>query len=153
MKKSLFSSAVLIPVILLSINLFSQNLPDNSRKINEAQITENLLIGIQSCNKGLCASCTYLLGKFCCKKSVIPLLSLLHNAECEEIRILAALSLVKIGDGRGVYAVKRAALFDESDRVKRLCNLFYKAFLAGKISDPTNIEDIPFLEEKVIAEK
>ncbi len=153
MKKLLISSVFLISVIFLNINLFSQNLPDNSRKINETQITQNLLIGIQSCNKGLCASCTYLIGELRCQKSTIPLLSLLHNAPCEEIRILAALSLIKIGDERGLYGVKRAAVFDESERVKRLCNLFYKAFLAGKISDPANIEDIQFLKEKVIAEK
>ena len=65
---------------------------------------------------------------------MIPLLGLLHNAECEEIRILAALSLCKIGDARGLYAVKRAAIFDDSERVKRLCDLFYKAVYSGKVA-------------------
>lgn len=152
MKRSLFSLVVIMPVILLNINMFSQNLPEHSSKMNEAQITKNLLIGIQSCNKGLCASCTYLLGKFCCKKSVVPLLSLLHNAKCEEIRILAALSLVKIGDGRGVFAVKRAAVFDESERVKKLCNLFYKAYLTGKVTDKIFFEDLQKANVPVIAE-
>lgn len=153
MKKSAFYLVALISIFLLNINLLSQNLPNHSIKLNEDQITENLLIGIQSCNKGLTASCTYLLGKFCCKKSVVPLLSLLHNAECEEIRILAALSLIKIGDGRGVYAVKRAAIFDESERVKRLCNQFYKAFLAGKVTDQMYFEDPQNSNQPVIAEK
>lgn len=153
MKKPIFYLAVLIPIILLNINLLPQNLPNHSIKVNQDQITENLLIGIQSCNKGLCASCIYLLGEFQCQKSTISLLSLLHNSPCEEIRILAALSLIKIGDGRGIYAVKRAAIFDESERVKRLCNLFYKAFLAGKVSDTTNFKNSPILIEKVIAEK
>ncbi len=110
--------------------------------MNENQISENLLIGIQSGNKGLCASSTYLIGELCCKKGVIPLLTLLHNADCEEIRILAALSLVKIGDARGIFAVKRAAIYDNSDRVKRLCNLFYKATLAGNTYLSPMLENI-----------
>ena len=134
MKKSTLISIILTTIILFSATLFSQPVPKRTIQMNEAQISENLLIGINSCNKGLCASCTYLIGELCCKKSVIPLLSLLHNAECEEIRILAALSLCKIGDARGVFAVKRAAIFDESQRVKRLCDLFYKATVAGKVS-------------------
>jgi hypothetical protein len=133
MKKFLPLSVVLTSVILLSANIYSQPAPKRSIQLNETQITENLLVGMQSDNKGLIASCTYLIGELSYKKGVIPLLSLLHNAESEEIRILAALSLCKIGDARGVYAVKRAGIFDENERVKRLCNLFYKATITGKI--------------------
>jgi len=105
--------------------------------MNVDQIFENLLAGAKSCNKGLCSSCAYLMGEFCCKKAVIPLMKLLHDAECEEVRILAALSLCKIGDARGVYAVKRSAVFDESQRVKRLCTIFYNAYLAGDTTTQT----------------
>lgn len=132
MKKLMLVFLVLTTVILFSATLYSQPVPKRSIQLNESQISENLLIGMKSCNKGLCASCTYLIGELCCKKGVIPLLSLLHNAECEEIRILAALSLCKIGDARGIYAVKRAAIFDESKRVQRLCNIFYKATVYEK---------------------
>ena len=133
MKKFSFFLTILLAVLLFSVNLFSQPVPKRSIQMNETQISENLLIGTQSNNKGLCASSTYLLGELCCKKSVIPLLSLLHNAKCEEIRILAALSLIKIGDARGIYAVKQAAIYDESERVKKLCNLFYRATIAGDV--------------------
>lgn len=133
MKKFSLFLIILLAVLLFSVNLFSQPIPKRSTQMNETQISENLLIGMQSGNKGLCASSTYLLGELCCKKSVIPLLSLLHDAECEEIRILAALSLCKIGDARGIYAVKRAAIYDDSERVKKLCNLFYKATIAGDV--------------------
>jgi hypothetical protein len=131
MKKYLLFLMVPLTVLLYSVTLFSQPVPKRSIQLNENQISENLLIGMQSGNKGLCASSTYLIGELCCKKGVIPLLSLLHNAKCEEIRILAALSLVKLGDARGIFAVKRAAIYDDSERVRRLCNLFYKASLAG----------------------
>lgn len=142
MKKSSFFIMILLAVLLFSVTLFSQPVPKRSIQMNENQISENLLIGIQSGNKGLCASSTYLIGELCCKKGVIPLLTLLHNADCEEIRILAALSLVKIGDARGIFAVKRAAIYDNSDRVKRLCNLFYKATLAGNTYLSPMLENI-----------
>jgi hypothetical protein len=141
MKKFILVSVVLTAFILFSANLFSQPVPKRSIQMNENQIFENLLIGTKSCNKGLCASCVYMMGELCCEKSVIPLLSLLHNAECEEIRILAALSLCKIGDARGIYAVKRAAIFDESERVKRVCSQFYKATIAGKIPSKSFLEN------------
>ena len=134
MKKLTLVYIILITVILFDAILYSQPVPMRSIQMIENQISENLLIGMKSNNKGLCASSTYLAGELCCKKGVIPLLSLLHNSECEEIRILAALSLCKIGDARGIYAVKRAAIFDESPRVKRLCDLFYKATVSGKVS-------------------
>lgn len=134
MKKLALISVVLTAFILFSASLFSQPVPKRSIQMNEDQIFENLLIGAKSCNKGLCGSCVYLMGELRSQKSVIPLLSLLHSAECEEIRILAALSLCKIGDARGIYAVKRAAIFDESRRVKKLCDLFYKATISGKLS-------------------
>jgi hypothetical protein len=141
MKKFILVSVVLTAFILFSANLFSQPVPKRSIQMNENQIFENLLIGTKSCNKGLCASCVYMMGELCCEKSVIPLLSILHNAECEEIRILAALSLCKIGDARGVFAVKRSAIFDESERVKRLCDLFYRATIAGKIPTKSFLEN------------
>lgn len=133
MKNILFFLIVLLTILILGPKLYSQPVPMRSIQLNESQISENLLIGINSCNKGLCASCTYLIGELCCSKGVIPLMSMLHNAEYEEIRILAALSLCKIGDARGIYAVKRAAIFDESSRVKRLCALFYNASKSGNV--------------------
>lgn len=142
MKKFLLVSVILTTVILFSANFYSQPIPKRSIQMNENQILENLLIGMKSYNKGLCASSTYLLGELCIRKGVIPLLSLLHNAECEEVRILAALSLCKIGDARGIYAVKRACIYDESERVKKLCNLFYKATIAGKVSVKPLLETI-----------
>lgn len=142
MKKFLLVFVILTTVILFSANFYSQPVPKRSIQMNENQILENLLIGMKSCNKGLCASSTYLLGELCSRKGVIPLLSLLHNAECEEVRILAALSLCKIGDARGIYAVKRACIYDESESVKKLCNLFYKATIAGKVSVKPLLETI-----------
>ena len=41
---------------------------------------------------------------------------------------MAALALTRIGDGRGVFAVKRAAIFDSSERVQQKCAFFVNAY-------------------------
>ncbi|MCK5573290.1 MAG: HEAT repeat domain-containing protein [Bacteroidetes bacterium] len=89
----------------------------------------NLLIAIQSDNEGLRESATYLLGEFKCEKAVLPLMSILRGSESESSRIVAALALCRIGDSRGVYAVKRAALFDDSPEVQNRCAWFYNAYV------------------------
>ena len=134
MKNYLYFLITFLAILLFTANLLSQPLPERKKSLDVSAISENLLNGIESCNKGLCASSVYLAGELCCQKNVIPLLKLLHDSECEEIRILAALSLCKIGDARGIYAIKRAAIFDQSERVKRLCGLFYMAFITEKVS-------------------
>ena len=88
--------------------------------------------GLNNENIGLQAGCAYMLGEVCCDKSVVGLLDLLHNGRTEELRILAALSLYKIGDTRGLFAIKQAIRFDESKRVSRMCEIFYRAHLKEK---------------------
>lgn len=127
-------------LILFSVSVFAQNTLPTPKKINQEQIMQSLLMGTCSGNKGLCAGCTYMLGELCCKKSVVPLMAILHNSPCEEIRILAALSLTKIGDARGLYAVKRAITFDDSERVRRMCSIFFRASLAGEVKSESKAQ-------------
>jgi hypothetical protein len=133
---SFFTAAL---VMLASVISYSQNAPP-VKSVTQEQIVETLIMGMNTCNKGLCAGCTYMAGELCCEKSVIPLMSILHNAPCEELRILAALSLTKIGDARGIYAVKRAIEFDDSERVQRMCSIFYRAYAAGKLTNDSSIK-------------
>jgi len=114
--------------LLLSFQTLPQEIADQNISAKEACI-KTLLEGINSDNRGLQAGCTYMLGELCCDRSVITLLDVLHNNPSEELRILAALSLYKIGDSRGLYAIKQAIKFDESDRVSRLCKKFYSAYM------------------------
>jgi len=92
-------------------------------------IKKSLLLGVESENLGLQSSAAYMLGEFCCDEAVIPLLKILHNNPYEEMRIMAALSLYKIGDSRGIFAIRQAIKFDESTRVRNLCDKFYRAYL------------------------
>ena len=119
--------------ILLFTQTFSQEIADKDIPPKENCI-KTLIQGINSDNPGLKAGCIYMIGELCCDKGVVTLLDILHSNPSEELRILAALSLYKINDSRGIYAIKRAIKFDESERVSRLCKTFYKAYLQDKKS-------------------
>jgi hypothetical protein len=41
---------------------------------------------------------------------------------------VAALALTRIGDSRGVYAVKRATTFDASEQVQKKCAFFVNEY-------------------------
>ena len=128
--------------VSLTILLFTQTL---SQEIEEKKITpkenciKTLIQGINSDNPGLKASCIYMIGELCCDRGVVTLLDILHSNPSEEMRILAALSLYKINDSRGIFAIKQAIRFDESERVKRLCETFYKAYLQDTNSSTLDI--------------
>ena len=117
--------------ILLFSQTFSQEIVGKDFQLKEDCIN-TLLQGMNSDNPGLKAGCIYMIGELGCDKGVISLLHILHNNPSEEMRILAALSLYKIRDSRGIYAIKQAIKFDDSARVSRMCNTFYKAYLHGE---------------------
>lgn len=95
-------------------------------------VESNLLVGAKSNNFGLRVDCAYKLGEIKSKKAVNCLMSMLRNSNSEEEQIMAALSLRKIENARGLYALKRAAKFAKSDRVKRMCKIFYYDYLQKK---------------------
>ena len=113
--------------------------PDYERTAKSESCFNSLLSGIDSDNGGLQAGCAYMLGEVECDKGVIPLLRVLHNDKREEARIIAALSLYKIGDSRGIFAIRQAIRFDDSKRVRRLCKIFYNAYLLKK-ENPTSTD-------------
>ena len=124
-------------ILFLTIRIIPQEIADLNKPTKEACI-KSLLEGLQTENLGLQAGCTYMLGELCCNRGVVTLLDILHNNSSEELRILAALSLYKIGDSRGIYAIKQSIKYDESDRVSRLCEKFYRAYMQKEID--TQIE-------------
>lgn len=127
MKRITFLFTVSLTVLLFS-QTFSQEIVDKDFQLKEDCIN-TLLQGMNSDNPGLKAGCIYMIGELGCDKGIVPLLHVLHKSPSEEMRILAALSLYKIRDSRGIFAVKQAIKFDESDRVSRMCETFYKAYL------------------------
>jgi hypothetical protein len=89
----------------------------------------NLLAGLGSDNLGLKESSAYMLGEIKSERAVVPLMSLLKNSDRESTRIVAALALCRIGDARGVYAVKQASRFENSDFVAQRCAWFYDQYV------------------------
>ncbi len=126
---------MLVAVLLLgATSIFASGKKSNDGVINDKAI-KNYMIGLKSDNVGLRFSCAYLLGEYKIEKAIIPLMAMLHNEKTEEGRIVAALSLIKIGTGQSIFAVKQAATFDKSERVRNLCSLFYNHYAVSNSSE------------------
>ena len=89
----------------------------------------NLLVSIQSDNAGLRESAAYFLGEYKCKRAVIPLMAMLKSDPRPSTRAIAALALCRIGDERGLFAVRRAVKFDANQGVKGLCAWYYNEYV------------------------
>ena len=123
--KSLKTIITLLVVFLLTATLFASEVPTTQRSMDMNLIEANLLNNLDTDNRGLSISSVQMLGEIKSNKAVIPLMRILKNSGDEAARISAALSLYKIGDARGLYAVKQAAKFDNSQRVRNMTNKFY----------------------------
>jgi hypothetical protein len=98
-------------------------------RVTKELIAINLLNGLASDNKGVRESSAFMLGEERVIRAVVPLMKILRDGEDESSRIVAALSLCRIGDPRGVYAVRQAARFDDSERVRTLSAWFYNQYV------------------------
>lgn len=127
--KLLFTAVILF---LSTEIIYSQDSIKVVSKITQEDIEINYLAGVKTENLGLKVSAAYYLGERKSKKAVIPLMNVLHTDSCAEARIMAALSLYKIGDERGIFAVQRAADFDDNEQVKRMCKILYQMYETEK---------------------
>ena len=100
---------------------------DEKPSYDKNQAEMNLLVGLASDNLGLRESSAFMLGEIGSQKAVVPLMAMLHDG-VESSRVVAALALTRIGEARGVYAVKQAAKFDSSPRVQKLAAWYYNQY-------------------------
>jgi HEAT repeat protein len=82
---------------------------------------DNLILCIESENEGIRSWGVFFAGKYQVEETVIPLLRVLHDDKNDAIRKLAVHALFRIGDTRGIFAIKGSARFDESEEVRNLC--------------------------------
>jgi len=122
--KSIISSIVFI-VLLFTTTAFSQGSKLSDDELKHQIVCKNPLKGLQSADEDIRLDCAFALGKSKCDKAVIPLMKLLREDPSEAVRIVAAQSLIEIGDARGVFLVGRSAKFNDSERVRNLCDKFY----------------------------
>ncbi len=127
MKKHVVILAVSL-LLLGTISIFAQGTNSNGNLPLSQEAIDNYIVGVQSDNLGLKVSCAYFLGEYKVSEAIIPLMKILHSDKSDVARIVAALSLTKIGSDKSVFAVKQAARFDESERVRSLCAKFYNSY-------------------------
>ena len=112
---------------IFSLSTISAKTPLSDEAKSKTEI--NYLAGLESDNEGLRGSSAYFLGEINSTKAVIPLMRILRNDESECVRTVAALSLIKLKDARGVHLVKKEINFNDSEKVRDRCERFYAAFL------------------------
>ncbi len=144
MKKLNLLLAALLTVTFLSTSVFAGTHEIKKDHPKYAQIESNLLAGLKSDNLGLKASCAYMLGEMQSEKAINSLSKILRMNHDERLRLMAALSLVKIGTERSVYIVKRSGEFNDNLRVSRMCQKFYTAFLYLKYQEENVQESLRF---------
>ena len=91
------------------------------------QIEDNYLVGLNSDVPGLQVSCAYFLGEMKSERAVIPLMKMFRDENAMPgQRLMAAWSLYKIGDERGMYLIKCQGDDQECDYLRCLCEYYYK---------------------------
>ncbi len=120
---------IMVTIISFTGVIWSQDTINVVSRITDADIDNSLLMGVKTNNLGLKVSAAYYLGERQSSRAVIPLMDVLHTDQSVEARIIAALSLYKIGEEKGIYVIKRAIEFDKNEQVRRMCEIFYMMFL------------------------
>ncbi|MFZ0454721.1 MAG: HEAT repeat domain-containing protein [Ignavibacteriaceae bacterium] len=77
----------------------------------------NYLSAINSGNESLRINSAFMLGEMRSKKAVIPLMDMFRQDKDEGAKLVAALSLLKIGDARGMFLVKRSIELNENEGI------------------------------------
>lgn len=123
MKKGIL--LLVMAFVICSVPLYPQvyaSLGSASTKYEEAE--SNYLEGLYSDVNNLRLCCAYFLGEMKSQKALIPLMEMFRN-EKDDTRLVAAWSLLKIGDPRGVYLVKSALDAKECKNIKCMLHFLY----------------------------
>ncbi len=102
--------------------------PNDKDIKNEA----NYLTALQSGNESLKINSAYMLGEIRSKKAVIPLMDMFRQERDEGAKLVAALSLLKIGDARGIFLVKRSIELKENDGITIILQHLYRDYSIKK---------------------
>ena len=141
MKRSAVVTAFVLTLVLFisTFTLASDN--DKTKNPTYDKIETNLLNGLNSDNFGLKVSSAFMLGEIKSEKAVLPLTRMLRDSDDERARIVAAISLIKIGSERSTYVVKQGIKFNDSEKVRKMCDHLYHAQIYGELDDTQNLEN------------
>jgi hypothetical protein len=120
-----------LTVWLISTALESMPADEEKTSTNTkyASVEANYLIGLKSKNEGFKANCAYYLGEMKSKKAVVPLMDMFRNENNDGSKLVAAWSLLRIGDPRGVFLIKRSMDLRENDTINIMLQHFYKDYV------------------------
>ena len=113
---------IIICMVLFCSNLFADS---TEKKLTESDVN-NLIRCIESENTGVRFWGVFFAGEYNVREAVLPLIKILQQNNDEYIREIAVHSLYRIGDIRGLLAIREAAKYDNSDDVKKLCDTLVK---------------------------
>ena len=99
---------------------------------NGQSVEDNYLEGLNSENHGLRVNSAYFLGEMKSERAVEPLMKLFKEKEDPGARLVAAWSLFKIGDERGIALIKEESENSDCDYLRCICEYFYKDFSLKK---------------------
>jgi uncharacterized Zn-binding protein involved in type VI secretion len=99
-----------------------------STTLDNEEILLKYLTEINKDNPGLRITAAYLLGERKSLRAINPLMDILENDLSVEMRILAAISLYKIGDENGLQTIKRVKENDTNEKVKQMCEELYEIY-------------------------
>ncbi|HTY60616.1 MAG TPA: HEAT repeat domain-containing protein [Bacteroidota bacterium] len=125
MKTQLYAGVAILSAALAYAGPGDVSRPSPDMELTEARLLDD--VRCDDCQKR--DNAMFDLGELRSEKAVIPLMAVLHSDADETSRIVAALALCRIGDARGTYAVKRAAKFDDSEKVRTLSAWFYNTYV------------------------
>ncbi len=130
MKKLYFLAAVILTMVIsLTVKSFGEGKENPSNNFDSKTI-QNFVMGINSENLGLCKSSIYYAGYYRIEGTVESLIKVLNdNSKKPCLRILAAVSLFRIGDARGIRAIRDVVQFDRIKSVKTKCSEIYNSYL------------------------
>jgi hypothetical protein len=127
MKKAIFS--LLFFFVVFGALSYAQAPPRIERvKPVYHRIENNYLKGLSSDNAQLKVSCAYFLGELKSERAIIPLMAMFRNAKDEGTKLVAAWSLLKIGNPRGVYFVKSSIESGNEDNINSMLRFLYKDY-------------------------
>lgn len=141
MKRSASLTTFVVILVLLFSSLTLASEKDKTKRLTYDKIETNLLTGLKSDNFGLRVSSAFMLGEIRSEEAVLQLTRMLRNSGDERARIVAAISLIKIGSERSTYVVKQGIQFNDSEKVRKMCNHLYHAHLRGDLDNTRTYEN------------
>ena len=123
---------ILLFTLLLSGITLSKNPTGHSAVELPQNSIDNLILGIQSENCGVCRSCIYFVGKYKIDEAVNTLIARVRNETNPQIRILIAITLYQIGNKHGIFELDKMGYNDPDLYVRKICRNIYNEYLANE---------------------